>query len=90
MERAGNPPPNVLLMVAMAFAAWGLVYMVVVSVWSWQSPSSQTFIESEHRPQAATLTDKPAAQLLIRKRAKVRRRRQHGPSLAARVFRSTI
>jgi len=90
MERAGNPPPNVLLMVAMAFAAWVLVYMVVVSVWSWHSHPSVTITESEHRPQVAALADRPAAQLPIRKRAKVSRRRQHGTSLAARVFRSTI
>jgi hypothetical protein len=90
MERAGNSPPNVLLMVAMAFAAWGLVYMVVISVWSWHSHRSQTFTESVHLPQVAALAATPAAQLPIRKRAKASRRRQHGTSLAARVFRSTI
>jgi hypothetical protein len=90
MERAGNPPPNVLLMVAMAFAAWVLLYMVVVGVWSWHGQRSEIFTESVHRPQVASLADEPAAQLAIRKRAKVSRRRQRGTWLTARVFRSTI
>jgi hypothetical protein len=34
MERAGNPTPNVLLLLSMAFGAWGLVYVAAASVWS--------------------------------------------------------
>jgi len=44
MDRAGNPPPNVLLMVAMALTAWGLVYMAATSVWSWHTQLSKTII----------------------------------------------
>jgi len=74
MDRAGNPPPNVLLMLAMALAAWGLVYMAATSVWSWHTELSNTTIESVHSPQIATIADKPKAKPM-RKRAKVNRRR---------------
>jgi hypothetical protein len=66
MERAGNPPPNVLLMLSMALGA------------------EQT---SQH---VAAVADRDEAKLSTRKHAKVNRRRSHGTSLAARVFRSTI
>jgi hypothetical protein len=38
----------------------------------------------------AAVADRDEAKLLTRKHAKVNRRRPHGTSLAARVFRSTI
>jgi len=89
MDRAGNPPPNVLLMVAMALAAWGLLYMAATSVWSWHTQLSKTIIESKYSPQVATFADKPEAKS-IRRHAKVsRRRRLRRTSLAARVFRPT-
>jgi hypothetical protein len=42
MERAGNPPPNVLFMLSMALGAWILVYVAVASVWSWHTDRSET------------------------------------------------
>ena len=89
MDRARNPPPNVLLMVAMALAAWGLVYMAATSVWSWHTRLSRTIIESEHHPQVAIIADRPEARP-TRRRAKISRRRPRRTSLAARVFRPTI
>jgi hypothetical protein len=85
MDRARNPPPNVLLMVAMALAAWGLVYMAATSVWSWHTQLSKTIIESEYSPQVATFADKKP----VRRHAKVSRRRSRRASLAARVIRPT-
>jgi len=89
MDRAGNPPPNVLLMLAMALAAWGLVYMAATSVWSWHTELSNTTIESVHSPQIATIAEKPEAKPM-RKRAKVNRRRPRRTSLTARVLRPAI
>jgi hypothetical protein len=88
MDRAGNPTPNVLLMVAMALAAWGLLYMAATSVWSWHTQLSKTIIESKYSPQVATFADKPEAKS-IRRHAKVSRRRLRRTSLAAPVFRPT-
>ena len=90
MERAGNPSPNVLLMLGMALGVWALVYVAAASVWSWRTDRSQTVTESEHHQQVAAIPDKREARLPTRKHAKVNRRRSHGTSLAARVFRSTI
>jgi hypothetical protein len=90
MERAGNPTPNVLLMLSIAVGVWVLVYVAAASVWSWQRDRSEIVTESKHHQQVAAIADKGAAKLSNRRRAKVNRRRAHGTSLAARVFRSTI
>ena len=90
MQRAGNPPPNVLLMLCMALGVWVLVFVAAAGVWSWHADRTETVIESEHHQQVAAVADKGEAKLPIRRRAKVNRRRPHGTSLAARVFRSTI
>jgi hypothetical protein len=90
MERAGNPTPNVLLMLSIALGVWVLVYVVAASVWSWQKDRSEIVTESKHHQQVAAVADEGEPKLSNRRRAKVNRRRSHGPSLAARVFRSTI
>jgi hypothetical protein len=90
MERAGNPTPNVLLMLSMALGVWVLVYVAAASVWSWRTNRSEIVTESKHHQQVAAVSDKGGAKLSTRRRAKVSRRRPHGNSLAARVFRSTI
>ena len=86
MERAGNPTPNVLLMLSMALGRGGSC--------TWQR---QAFglgeLESKHHQQvaaASAVADKGEPKVSTRRRAKVNRRRPHGTSLAARVFRSTI
>jgi hypothetical protein len=94
MERAGNPTPNVLLMLGMALGAWALVCVAAASVWSWRTDRSEIVTESKHHQQVAAavtpVVDKGEPKLSTRRRAKVNRRRLHGTSLAARVFRSTI
>ena len=45
MKRAGNPTPNVLLMLSMtlgvwALGVWALVYVAAASVWSWRTDHS--------------------------------------------------
>jgi len=92
MERAGNPTPNVLLMLSMALGAWVLVYVAAASVWSWRTDHSEIVTESKHHQQVAAIAvaDKGEPKVSTRRRAKVNRRRPHGTSLAARVFRSTI
>ena len=93
MERAGNPTPNVLLMLSMALGAWVLVYVAAASVWSWRTDRSEIVTESKHHQQvaaASAVADKGEPKVSTRRRAKVNRRRPHGTSLAARVFRSTI
>ena len=89
MERAGNSPPNVLLMLGIALGVWVLVFVAAAGVWSWHD-RSETVTEGQHHQQVAAVAGKGEAKLTIRKRAKVNRRRPHGTSLAARVFRSTI
>jgi hypothetical protein len=90
MERAGNPTPNVLLMLSMALGVWVLVYVAAASVWTWRTDRSKIVTESKHHQQVAAVADKGEAKLSTRRRAKVNRRRPHATSLAARVFRSTI
>jgi hypothetical protein len=90
VERAGNPSPNVLLMLSMALGVWVLVYVAAANVWSWRTDRSETVTESEHHQHLAAIPDKREIRLRTRKHAKVNRRRSHGTSLAARVFRSTI
>jgi ABC-type lipoprotein release transport system permease subunit len=90
MERAGNPTPNVLLMLSIALGVWALVCVAAVSVWSWQTHRSEIVTESNHHQQVAAVSDKGEAKFSTRRHAKVNRRRPHSTSLAARVFRSTI
>ena len=95
MERAGNPTPNVLLMLSMALGAWVLVYVAAASVWSWRTDPSEIVTEGKHYQQVAAagvavVADRGEPKVSTRRRAKVNRRRPHGTSLAARVFRSTI
>jgi ABC-type lipoprotein release transport system permease subunit len=90
MERAGNPIPNVLLMLSIALGVWVLVYVAAASVWSWQKDRSEIVTESKHHQQVAVVAHKAEAKLQTRRRAKVNHRRPRATSLAARVFRSTI
>lgn len=90
MERAGNPIPNVLLMLSIALGVWVLVYVAAASVWSWQKGRSEIVTESKHHQQVAVVADKAETKLPTRRRAKVNRRRPRATSLAAQVFRSTI
>jgi hypothetical protein len=95
MERAGNPTPNVLLMLSMALGAWVLVYVAAASVWSWRTDRSEIVTESKHHQQVAAAAVTAVADIgepkhSTRRRARVNRRRPHGTPLAARVFRSTI
>ena len=57
MERAGNPTPNVLLMLSMALGAWGLVYVAAASVWSWRTDRSEIVTEGKHHQQVAAAGD---------------------------------
>jgi hypothetical protein len=91
MERAGNPTPNVLLMLSMALGAWVLVYAAAASVWSWRTDRSEIVTEGKHHQQVATAAaDKSESRMSARRRARANRRRPRGTSLASRVFRSTI
>jgi len=90
MEGAGNRPPNVLLMIAMALGIWALVYVAAASVWSWHTQRPESITESEHHQQVGALDATEEAKLPRRRRAKVGRRRHYRTSLASRVFRPTI
>jgi len=90
MERAGNPTPNVLLMLSIALAVWVLVYVAATSVWSLRKGRSEIVTESKHYQQVAAIADRVETKLPTRRRTKVNRRRPQGTSLVARVFRSTI
>jgi hypothetical protein len=81
--------PNVLLIIAMAAGAWGLVYLGAASVWPRQVNNPDKS-EGEHVPQLASLADQSQQEYLpTRSRAESTRRRRPGQSLAARVFSSS-
>jgi hypothetical protein len=84
-DEAGQPAPNVLLMLAMAVGTWGLVYLGVASLWPRQGPTLA--VESVHALQLASLTDRPQVKSPTRTGVKAKRTRRIGPSLAQRVFR---
>lgn len=91
MERAGNPTPNVLLMLSMALGVWVLVCVTAASVWSWWTDRSEIVTESKHHQQVATaVTDRSESRTPARRRARANSRRPRGTPLASRVFRSTI
>src|SRR5215813_10418764 len=73
MERAGNPTPNVLLMLSIALVVWVLVYVAATSVWSWQKDRSEIVTESKHRQQVAAVAGRVEAKPPTRRRTKVNR-----------------
>ena len=85
-NKANEPVPNVLLMLAMAAGMWGLVYLGVASVWPREVNRPSVAVERENVPHLASLTNQPQAKLPTRNKLKAKRKRRMGPSLAERVF----
>jgi hypothetical protein len=89
-EDSTEPPPNVLLIVAMAAGIWVLMFLGAASVWSWQARPSDIGIETEYVPQFASIIDRSSAKLATRIGAKSNRKKHSRTSLATRLFRPTV
>ena len=87
--KANEPAPGLLMLAfVMSLGMWGLLYLGAASVWSRLVNHPHVAVEGQFDPQLASLSNDPQATLPTRTRARVEktRKRQLGPTYAARVF----
>jgi hypothetical protein len=85
-DKPPEPDPTVLWILVITAGLWGLLYLVVVNLWSSSSGRPDTVIERKHVPQIASLVDRPRIMSRPRAKMKVKRKRQR-MALAVRIFR---
>jgi len=100
MDDASERPPNVLLMIGMSLALWGLVSVGILSVWPRQVSRPETASRQHSAPPPAMprhalpqLVSTAGQSLMERPgkaKVKVVRKRRWGPVLAARVFKTSM
>jgi len=84
------PPGNLLLMLALAAASWGLIYVAAVGLWPHRAIDPVVAVAAHAEPEASPLANQPDGSEVKSPREtgeRLKRRTHRGPSVAMRVFR---